>query len=78
MCPYLRVGELQTSCAAYMGPYTEPSECEQEYYCSTCSHSGCVWFLSKRRELIHDSKAMHTSAFAGAEQIARVFAHSEI
>ena len=35
MCPYLRVGELRNSCAAYIGPGIEPSVFEQEYYCGT-------------------------------------------
>ena len=78
MCPYLRVGEFKTDCAAYMGPYTEPSVYEQEYYCGSCSHSDCVWFLSKGREVIRDNKTPLESALAGAEEIAGVLTHSDV
>jgi hypothetical protein len=78
MCPYLRVGEFQTTCVAYMGPYTEPSVYEQEYYCASCSHSDCVWFLSQGREVTQENNASLIPAPAGAERIADVLAHSTI
>jgi hypothetical protein len=78
MCPYLRVGEFHTSCAVYVGPYTEPSVYEQEYYCASCSHSNCVWFLSQRKEVTQETDASHASALVDAEQAAGVLAHSDI
>jgi len=78
MCPYLKVGELKTTCAAYMGPYTEPSVYEQEYYCASCSHSDCVWFLSQGREVTQDKNTSHIPAPARAERIVDVLAHSNI
>jgi hypothetical protein len=76
MCPYLRVGESMKSCAAYMGPNKEPSVYEQDYFCTTCSHSSCVWFASKGKEVAEDSGAMSVSDPTYAELIARVCAHS--
>jgi hypothetical protein len=80
MCPYLRSGDSWTSCEAYMGPYTEPSVYEQENYCSTCSHSSCVWFASKGKEVIKevikDRHLAHMAVFDGADGIEKALAHS--
>jgi hypothetical protein len=78
MCPYLRVDEYQTNCAAYMGPHTEPSVYEQEYYCGSCSHPDCVWFMSKGKEVIRDPGTSLRSALAGAEHMAGVITHSDM
>jgi hypothetical protein len=61
-----------------MGPYTEPSVYEQENYCSTCSHSRCVWFVSKGKEVTRDHNVVRTSTFGSADGIERAFAHSEV
>jgi hypothetical protein len=48
MCPYLREGRFRRYCAAYLGDVMEPSRYEQEYFCRTCAHAACVWYISKR------------------------------
>lgn len=78
MCPYLRVSESRASCTACIGPYTEPSEFEQEYYCNTCSHSCCVWFVSGSKEVNFKDNAAYTFGSGSIERIEEVFAHSRI
>jgi hypothetical protein len=48
-CPYLRVGRLQNYCDAYLGRLMVPSLYEEEHFCGTCSHTECVWFVSRWR-----------------------------
>ena len=78
MCPYLRVGESCFSCTAYIGPFREPSVYEQEYYCNTCCHPGCVWFLSRKKEVVEDKASVSASELDNGQWIEGMLAHSHI
>jgi hypothetical protein len=78
MCPYLRVGESWSNCAAYIGPCTEPSVYEREYYCNTCSHPSCVWFLSSMKEVIPNKEADCATTNHDVEWSEELMAHSRI
>jgi hypothetical protein len=54
-CPYLRKGKFRNHCVAYLGDIALPSLYEDEYLCHTCSHTECVWYVSKGRETLDGS-----------------------
>jgi hypothetical protein len=53
-CPYLKQGRTGKCCEAYLGSFTAPSYYEAEYLCLTCSHTDCVWYMSKLNAALSD------------------------
>jgi hypothetical protein len=39
-----------------------PSHYEEEYFCRTCSHTACVWYVSKGKRILDESMALCSAA----------------
>jgi hypothetical protein len=57
ICPYLRCGKAHVWCVAYLGEAMTPSIFEEEHYCRTDLHHGCVWLQTKRKGVVIEAEA---------------------